>query len=244
MHYSKAIHYKGYDNKVIAVGTQNKLQRIWMKVLPSVSGQRHMHYSKCNYDSRLVGTREQTSDVKQGVFILVGSHFTTYLPSGICIILNAIRCKGYDSEVGDKVIAVGTREQTSKDVTKGQFILVGSVSTRGICIILKAIRYKGYDNKVIAVGTWEQTSKDVTRDNLFSLEGCDNKVVKMDESSATVSTVSPSGICIILNAIHCKGCDSRVGNKLVVGTWEQTLEDVSKGESLFLLEGCPRKSLS
>ncbi|KAL6316970.1 hypothetical protein AAG906_024508 [Vitis piasezkii] len=53
---------------------------------------------------------------------------TAYLSSGICIVLNAIRCKGCNSRVGNKVIAVGTPEQTSEDVSNGQFILVGRMS--------------------------------------------------------------------------------------------------------------------
>ncbi|KAL6316112.1 hypothetical protein AAG906_015942 [Vitis piasezkii] len=76
---------------------------------------------------------------------------TTYLPSGIWIILNAIRCKRYDSRVGDKVIAIGTWEQTSKDVTRDSLFS-------------------------LEVGTWEQTLEDVSKgESLFSLEGCPRK---------------------------------------------------------------------
>ncbi|KAL6316101.1 hypothetical protein AAG906_015931 [Vitis piasezkii] len=159
-------------------------------------------------------------------------------------ILNAIHYKGCDSRVGNKVIAVGTREQTSKDVTMGQFILVGSANVKmderyatistvylpsGICIILKAIRYKGYDNKVIAAGTQEQTSKDVSKGQ-FILVGSAN--VKMDESYVAISTTYlPSGICIILNAIRCKGYDSRLVTKWHMGT---NFKGCNKGQFILI----------
>ncbi|KAL6316162.1 hypothetical protein AAG906_015992 [Vitis piasezkii] len=38
--------------------------------------------------------------------------------------------------------------------------------------------------------------------------------VRMDERAVSTAYL-PSGICIVLNAIRCKGCDSRVGNKVI-----------------------------
>ncbi|KAL6316135.1 hypothetical protein AAG906_015965 [Vitis piasezkii] len=86
-----------------------------------------------------------------------------YLPSGICIILNAIHCKGCDSRVGNKLCSrnMGTNFRGCKQ--GGEFILVGSANVKmdenyaaismtylpnDISIILNAIRCKGYDNRV------------------------------------------------------------------------------------------------